>query len=147
MTRFVAKKGAITDTSPKGMTGKKIGVQKGASQHQWLEAKGYGKTATIVTYDTTQGPELDLLAGRIDAMIGNEVTYFVKFFKKPEAKGYEYVGPQIKGGILGDGSGIALRKGEDALRERFNKAIEAIVASGEYAKITKKYFPFPVMGN
>ena len=146
ISRFVAKKGAITDTTPDGMSGKRIGVQKGTSQHNWLEANGYGKTAEIVLYDTTQGPELDLVSGRIDAMIGNEVTYFVKFFNKEGSDKFDYVGPQIKGGILGEGSGIALRKGEDALREKLNGAIEAILASGEYDDITKKYFPFPVMG-
>ncbi|MBC7793979.1 MAG: transporter substrate-binding domain-containing protein, partial [Clostridia bacterium] len=106
---------------------------------------GYDKSATLVVYDTTQGPELDLLAGRIDAMVGNEVSYFVGFFKRPDAKDYEFVGPQLTGGVLGEGAGIAVRKEDTALRDRFNKAIDAIVADGSYERISKKYFPFKVM--
>ncbi|HEY5719216.1 MAG TPA: transporter substrate-binding domain-containing protein, partial [Gammaproteobacteria bacterium] len=35
-------------------------------------------------------------------------------------------------------------KGDDALRERFNAALKAIVADGTYAKINAKYFPFSI---
>jgi polar amino acid transport system substrate-binding protein len=39
---------------------------------------------------------------------------------------------------------IALRKGDDALAQKFNAAIDGIVADGTYAKINEKYFPFPI---
>ncbi len=145
VSRFVAKKGSITDTSPAGMKGKRIGVQRGASQRTWLESSGYDKTATLVFYDSVQGPELDLVAGRIDAMVGNEVSYYIGFLKRPEAKDFDFVGPQLTGGVLGDGAGIAIRKDDPALRDRLNKAIDEIVADGSYDTITKKYFPFKVM--
>ena len=145
ISSFVAKKGTITDTSVDGMKGKRIGVQRGSSQHQWLQATGYEKTATLVLYDTTQQPELDLVSGRVDAIIGNKATYFTGFFKRPEAKDYDFVGPPLKGGVLGDGAAIAVRKGDDALRERFNKALAEIRADGTYDRITKKFFPFPLM--
>ena len=45
---------------------------------------------------------------------------------------------------FGDGAGIAVRKGEDDLRMKFNAAIKAIVADGTYAKINAKYFPFSI---
>jgi polar amino acid transport system substrate-binding protein len=44
----------------------------------------------------------------------------------------------------GDFIGIALRKGDDKLRAKLNAAIKEIVADGTYAKITAKYFPFPI---
>ena len=40
--------------------------------------------------------------------------------------------------------GIAVRKGEDELRMKLNKAIKDIVANGAYAKINAKYFPFSI---
>lgn len=145
ISSFVAKKATITDTSPDGMKGKRIGVQRGSSQHQWLQASGYEKTANLVLYDTTQQPELDLVSGRVDAIIGNKATFYTGFFKRPETKDFEFVGPALRGGILGEGAGIAIRKGDTALRDQFNKAIAEIRADGTYDRISKKYFPFPLM--
>ncbi|WP_416054080.1 transporter substrate-binding domain-containing protein [Kerstersia gyiorum] len=42
-------------------------------------------------------------------------------------------------GTEGDTS-IALRKGDNELRERFNKAIKDIRADGTYQKISEHYF-------
>jgi lysine-arginine-ornithine-binding protein len=145
VSSFVARKGTITDTTPGGMKGKRIGVQRGSSQHQWLQANGYDKTASLVLYDTTQQPELDLLSGRVDAIIGNKATYYSGFFKRAESKDFDYVGPALKGGVLGEGAAIAVRKGDNDLRERFNKALADIRADGTYDRITKKYFPFALM--
>ncbi len=143
-SRFVAKKGSIKDASPEGMKGKTIGVQRGSIQAPYLE-KNYGTLSTIKQYDTTQGPELDLVAGRVDAIFGNYVTYFVGFLKQPDGKDYDFVGPEHKGGMLGEGSGIALRKEDTELLARFNKALAEIRADGTYDKITAKYFPFKLM--
>jgi polar amino acid transport system substrate-binding protein len=48
--------------------------------------------------------------------------------------------------INGEGAGIAVRKGEDELREAFNKAIGEIRADGTYEAINKKHFDFDVWG-
>lgn len=145
ISTFVAKKGTITDTSVNGMKGKKIGVQRGSAQQQWLEQQGYDKVADVKLYEKTTDSEMDLVSGRIDAIIANKTTMFVGFLKKPEAKDMEFVGPSLQGGIFGDGAGIAVRKEDNALRERFNKAIAAIRADGTYDAISKKYFPFKLM--
>lgn len=144
-SRFVAKEGSLTDTSPEGMKGKRIGVQKGSSQDQWLTANGYGDTAEIVYYEGTQGPELDLVAGRIDAMIGNQMTYYVNFLKRPEAEDFTYAGPEYSGGVLGEGNAIAMRKGESELKAKVDAALDAIITDGTYARISAKYFPFPLL--
>lgn len=144
-SRFVAKEGTLTDTSPEGMKGKRIGVQKGASQDQWLIANGYADSAEIVYYEGTQGPELDLVSGRIDAMIGNQMTYHVNFMTRPEAAGFAFVGPELSGGALGEGNAIALRKGETELKARVDAALDAMIADGTYDKISANYFPFPLL--
>ena len=43
-----------------------------------------------------------------------------------------------------DKIGIALRKGDDALREKLNVALQAMVADGTYQQINDKYFPFSI---
>jgi polar amino acid transport system substrate-binding protein/arginine/ornithine transport system substrate-binding protein len=144
VSRFVARKGPVKDLSPEVLKGKKIGVQRGSIQAPFLE-QNFGKIADIRLYDTPQAAELDLIAGRVDLIFGNMVTYYVGFFKQPEAKDFEFVGPEFKGGLLGDGAGIALRKEDAELVARFNKALAEIRADGTYDRITAKYFPFKLI--
>lgn len=145
ISTFVAQKNSVTDTSLTGLKGKKIGVQRGSAQQQWLEQQGYDKVADVKLYEKTTDSEMDLVTGRVDVIIGNKTTMFVGFFKKPEAKNMTFIGPELRGGIFGEGAGIALRKEDTALRERFNKAIEEIRADGTYETISRKYFPFKLM--
>ena len=44
------------------------------------------------------------------------------------------------------GAGIAVRKGDSALRNDFNAAIKAIRANGTYKKLQDQYFDFDVYG-
>ena len=142
---IAAKDSGIKDVSPAGLKGKRIGVQRGSSQHQWLTANGYDKTASLVLYDDTRQPELDLVAGRVDLIIGNKATFYADFFKRPDSKDFAFVGPEFKGGILGDGNAIAVRLSDAELCSRINAALAAIMANGTYDQIRKKYFPFPLM--
>ena len=48
--------------------------------------------------------------------------------------------------INGEGAGIAVRKGEDELREMFTAAIAAIRENGKYKEINDKYFEVDVYG-
>jgi len=48
---------------------------------------------------------------------------------------------------FGIGSGIAIRKTDTALLQKFNAAIAAIRANGTYKKIQDKYFDFDIYGN
>ena len=145
ISKFVAKKGAVKDTSVDGLAGKRIGVQRGSIQHDFL-TKTYTKS-DIAVYDKTTDVELDLLSDRVDVMLQNKLTSFSGFFKKAESSGYEFVGPDLKGGLLGEGSGIAMRKEDTQLRDRVNKASAEIIADGTHEKISAKYFPFKLLEN
>lgn len=141
-SRFVAKKGTVTDVTAAALKSKTIGVQRGAAQRTWLEEQGY---SNVRHYETTQAVELDLIAGRIDLLIQNTATSTLVFFKRPESKDFEFVGPEFKGGTLGAGQAIAIRKGDNTLRECFNTAIRAIRKNGEYDAISAKYVPFKLL--
>jgi polar amino acid transport system substrate-binding protein/arginine/ornithine transport system substrate-binding protein len=98
VSQFVAKKGAFSDFSLGGLAGKRIGVQRGSIQHDFL-MKTYPKS-DIIVFDKTTDVELALLADRIDLLFANKVTSFMGLLKRPEAAGYELMGPEFKGGIL-----------------------------------------------
>jgi polar amino acid transport system substrate-binding protein len=60
-----------------------------------------------------------------------------------EGRCCEFVGPPLRDPKwFGEGVAIAVRKGDTALRARFDAAIDAIVADGTYKAINDKYFPF-----
>ena len=142
-SQFVAPKGSITDTSPAGMAGKRIGVQRGSIQDNFL-TETY-KDSEIVRYDKTTDVELDLMSGRVDALLANKVTSMLGFLTKPEAANLELVGEEYSGGLLGEGNAIALRKEDTELLNKVNAALDAIIANGKYEEVTKKYFNFKLL--
>jgi len=143
VSRFIARKGAPADVGPEALRAKVIGVQRGSIQAAYL-SQNY-RQSELKFYDTPQAAELDLVAGRVDYILGNKVTYFVGFMKTPAASDFAFTGPDLQGGILGEGNGIALRKQDTELLARINAALEAIRSDGTYDRITAKYFPFKLM--
>ena len=98
-------------------------------------AESYGATATGVD-DLAQTIEL-LLAGRVDATLNAEVTYYDYMAQHPDAP--------IKIAALTDTASevsIPVRKGENsaALLESINAAIDSLRESGELSRISEKYF-------
>ncbi|MFA5120726.1 ABC transporter substrate-binding protein [Zavarzinia sp.] len=143
-TQFVAAKTAgVTDTSPAALKGKTLGAQSSTIQADLLDAQY--KDSTIKLYAKVDEMYADLTSGRIDAALVDKLVTF-EWLKTPGAAGYDFVGPAMlePRSILGDGVGIAVRKGDDELRLALNKAIKDIVADGTYKKINDKYFPFSI---
>ena len=80
-------------------------------------------------------------------MLADSVALSEGFLKKPEGKGYEFVGPDLTDKRwFGDGAGIAIRKEDTDLANKFNEAIKKIRSDGTYKKVQDKYFDFNVYG-
>ncbi len=143
--QFVGKAGSITDASPAGMKGKRIGVQR-TTTHDRFVTDVY-KQSQIVRYTKQSDVYLDLTAGRIDVAMLDSVAADFGFLRTPQGKGYSYIGePANDPKYFGYGSGIAVRKGDTKLRDDLNRAIAAIRANGTYKKIQDKYFTFDIYG-
>jgi arginine/ornithine transport system substrate-binding protein len=138
--RFVAKKGSNLTVTPEGLKGKTIGAQRATIHAAYLQEQ-YARTADVKTYDTQENVTLDLTSGRLDLFLASSAVVLGSFLNKPEGRDYEFVGPELQ---LGAGTAIAVRKGDDALRETFNKAIAGIRENGTYQKINAKYFDFSI---
>ena len=98
-------------------------------------AESYGATATGVD-DLNQTIEL-LLAGRVDATLNAEVTYYDYMNQHPDAN--------LKIAALTDEASlvcIPTRKGDDSasLREAINQAIAELSESGQLSELSEKYF-------
>lgn len=144
--RMIARNGVKLDTTPAGMKGKKIGVQRTTSHDRY--ATQTFKDSEIVRYGKQDEMMLDLAAGRVDAVLCDSVAADYGFLKTPGGKGFGFVGPVFDDDkIFGIGSGIALRKSDTDLQARLNAAIVAIRANGVFKKIQDKYFDFDVYGD
>lgn len=145
ISSFIAQRGRFTDITPAALRGRRIGVQRGASQHIWLQRAGYEGGSTVVLYDTVGGPELDLIAGRLDLIVMNKITAHLTLMQRPEARNLEFVGPELFGGDLGDGAGIALRPNDTELLERLNRVLAQMTEDGTLPRIYDRHIPFRLL--
>jgi len=143
--RVVAKKGVELAGTAEGLAGKRIGVQRG-STHQCYAEKTF-PDAEIVLYGTQEEVFRDLALGRIDVELSDPLIAQESFLSKPEGAEFTFLpGDHTDVECYGEGVGIAVRKGDDELRDALSAAITAIREDGTYAKINDKYFPFDIYG-
>jgi polar amino acid transport system substrate-binding protein len=140
----VPKDSTIADPSPEALKGKSLGVQASTIHFNFAEAK-YGES-DVKGFPSAQEYQLDIANGRVDAVMDDIIV--LKTFLASEAGACcKLLGTvTIDPAIHGAGVGIGLRKGETALADKFNAAIDAIRANGEYKKVQDKYFDFDVYG-
>lgn len=144
--KFVRKKGSGMEITKAGLKGKTVGVQQ-STVHDTYLTDNYGDVVSIKRYGTLDDAYLDLAAGRLDLLLADSVAVKDGLLDKPAGKDFEFVGPNLADPKwFGEGIGIAVRKQDTELREKFNKAIDAIRADGTYKKIQDKYFNFDIYG-
>jgi len=128
---------------PANFKGLRVGVERSSTYANWFKEKL--PNADLVFYDTNQALYMDLENGRTDMIITNPMKAFLKFLSKDNGKGFEFVSPPIDEiEIFGIGVGIGLRKGNDQLRERMNKALKQLINDGTLESYARKYFPFAI---
>ena len=76
----------------------------------------------------------------MDAAFGDALGFW-KWLGSPGGADFAYAGEPYR---LDEGIGIAVRKEDETLRQRLNRAIQAILADGTYEKINARYFPFSI---
>lgn len=144
--KFIANTGSDFDfTEGSGLDGVKVGVQ-GATIHEDFVRKMW-PNAEVVTYATQDEANADLISGRVDLVMADSVALDFGFLQTDAGACCEFVGADYNDpAIHGEGAGIAIRKGEDDLREALNAALEQILSDGTYKAINDKYFNYNVYG-
>ncbi|HKS13059.1 MAG TPA: ABC transporter substrate-binding protein [Pseudomonas sp.] len=137
--QFIAPKNVDFKTDKDSLKGKSIGTQRATLAGTWLEDT-YGSDIDIKLYDTQENAYLDLTSGRVDAILADKYVNY-DWLKTDAGKNYEFKGEPV---VESDEIGIAVRKGDDALRNKLNAALKEIIADGTYKKINDKYFPFSI---
>jgi octopine/nopaline transport system substrate-binding protein len=119
------------------LKGKIVGVQAATTMLEFVK-KYFGDTVEIREYKTTEQHDLDLAAGRIDALFAQQ-TALATTLAKPEFADYTLAGPGFVGGLFGLGTGAGLRKEDTKLKDMLNKAIDEAIADGTIKRISEKW--------
>lgn len=126
--------------APSSVLGKTIGVQSGSTFQTFLRDKYQGKV-NIKTYASIQDAFDDLVAGRVDMVMGDTPT--VLTWLKQDGNNTKFatvVGPIIDANYFGQGYGIAINKDNKALLNALNTSLTNIKRNGVYDKIMAIYF-------
>ncbi len=135
--RFVARKGAAFD--PAAVSGQTIGALGATIASDWLE-ENLGRSAAIRLFAGQDELLKALSAGRVDAVFGDGLGFW-SWLQGEAGAGFAFVGDGYR---LDEGIGIAVRKEDETLRRRFNRALRSILADGAYERINARYFPFSI---
>lgn len=150
MTFAIGKDTDYTFTK-EGLKGKgiKLALQRGAASIPYVD-RTWGDVFERVFYDNPDQMKLDLLAGRIDAVFDSKINWTIELIEKPEGKDYKLAGgdhwigkPEIAEAERG--YSWAVPKGQEALLERMNTALAAIMADCTFTTLRKKYLSVPIL--
>lgn len=143
---IVAPKSSGIDGSADSLKGKIVGVQVSTTHANYAEKHLAGAADSVKTYQTFDEHNQDLVAGRVDAVLGDSIA--IQPFLDSEAGACcEVKGKMVDVAIFGPGVGGGMRKGESELMSKFNAAIKKIRDDGTYDTISKKYFKFDIYGS
>jgi len=143
--RMIAKTGSPLLPTPASLQGKHVGVEQGTTAEAYAKAYWQAKGVTIVPYQNQDQVYADLLAGRLDSVLQDEVQADVGFLKTPRGAGFAFAGPEINDQkTVGDGTAIGLRKEDTDLKAKLNAALADLHKTGQFDKLEKKYFSFSI---
>ena len=145
--RFIAAKDMKVEITKAGLKGKTVGVQRATVSENFLR-DAFGDVVQVKTYDKQDQATLDLVSGRVDLVVADAVELQENFLKTDAGKNFEFKGPGFSDPKwFGEGVGIAVRPGDDTLRQCFNKAIDAIRANGTYKRLSMDRFGMDIYGD
>ena len=133
----VPKDSPITDAQS-DFKGKVVGAQSAATQS--IYAEEHYKDADLKLYPTLDEANSELANERVDVVIADKFP-LLEWVNKTGKDCCKIIGDVD--GTMADAA-IAVRQQDTELRERFNKALDEIVADGTYKKISSKYFDFDI---
>ena len=130
-------KNDIPMKSAKDAAGHKIGVQTGTIQEKWvldnLVTPGLTKADQVSHYDRADNAALDLQAGRIDLVL------VIADAGKKLADQLGLKVALVTKETVSAGQAIAVKKGNTALLDEINKAIDSMQQDGTIDQLMKKY--------
>jgi polar amino acid transport system substrate-binding protein len=139
--RFVSRRDVeIADVRPQALEGKKIAVVAGTAHEAYL--KTLFTEAELHPYPTDAAARFALKRGEVDLLFGDGIS--LAFWLNGTDSSNCCVfrgGPFLESKFFGEGVGIAVRRGNDLMRQAFNWALFRLWESGRFTDLWLRYFP------
>jgi len=136
---FFSRKGeAIGGVTARHFTGKKIALQRGTLQHDYM-IEEYGDDVEVMALDGWAEVSAAFRSAEADVVFTDYPQWEEEFMLE---RVYEIIGEPIS---LGKGVGLAFRKDDDDLRKAMNDGLDYLKKYGEYERIRRKYFLYKIM--
>jgi polar amino acid transport system substrate-binding protein len=137
--RFVGRRDAGT-VFPEPLDGKKIGVVSGTAHDEY--ARSLFTQADIRGYPSSEAARDALRRSEVDLLFGDAFALAFWLNGTDSNNCCMFVGgPYTESRIFGEGIGIAVKRGNDTLRQAFNWALFRIWEKGKFAELWLRYFP------
>ncbi|MCG8709403.1 transporter substrate-binding domain-containing protein [Brenneria sp. 4F2] len=135
-----AKADAVIAALASQLQGKVIGVQTSTTAASFLADRFKG--IDVREYKTIDEANMDLIAGRVDAILAN-VTVLQEALKTPDMDGAQISGPLFSGKAFG-AVAIGLRKEDTALKSALDSGLKTMRSDGSLKKLSEKWFGFDI---
>ena len=139
--RFVSRKDVdIEDVRPQALEGRKIAVVAGTAHEAYL--KNLFTEAELHPYPNAEAARDALRKGEVDLLFGDGIA--LAFWLNGTDSGGCCVfrgGSFTESRYFGEGVGIAVKRGNDLLRQAFNWALFRIWEKGRFTDLWLRYFP------
>jgi polar amino acid transport system substrate-binding protein len=138
--RFVSRRDNVMDTvRPEYLEGKKIGVIAGSSHDAYLRA--FFTDAEIVGYASDDAVRQALRRGEVNLIFGDAISlsFWINGTDSGDCCAFSG-GPFLESRYFGEGVGIAVRRGNDVLRQALNWAMFRVWEKGHYTDLWLRYF-------
>jgi polar amino acid transport system substrate-binding protein len=139
--RFVVRHDNDIDvTRPEALEGKKIAVVAGTAHEAYL--KTLFTEAELHPYPNAEVARDALKKGEVDLLFGDGIALAFWLNGTDSANCCEFRGgPYMESRFFGEGVGIAVRRGNDLLRQAFNWALFRLWEKGTFTDLWLRYFP------
>jgi len=140
--RFVvrSKDSKIEDVIPEALEGKKVAVVAGTAHESYLRT--LFTEAEVRPYPTSEAARTALRKGEVDLLFDDGIS-LAFWLNGTESEGCCAFrgGPFTESRYFGEGVGIAVRRGNDALRLALNWALFRLWENGRFTDLWLRYFP------
>lgn len=139
--RFIVRKDSkLADATPTTLIGKAVGVIEGSAHKAYLDA--FFPKIVEKTFPDVAALREALRSGQIDAAFGDGLSWAVWLGGSASADCCAFKGgPYLESKYFGEGVGIAVKKGNDLLRQAFNWGLFRLWEKGRFTDLWLRYFP------
>jgi lysine-arginine-ornithine-binding protein len=126
---------------------RRVAVQSGTVHERYLR-EGVAAPLEVVPYPTLGAATAALRAGDVDLVFADAMSAALGFLRTVDGYGFAFLGPPVTDATyFGEGIAMAVRKEDQGLRWKLNRALDEIRKDGTYARLMERYFGFDLYGS